>query len=33
VTSTRQDFASIISSDLTVYLKVIEDAGINVEVN
>jgi tripartite-type tricarboxylate transporter receptor subunit TctC len=33
VTSTPQEFASIIKSDLTKYLKVIKDAGIKVEVN
>ena len=33
VTSTPQEFADIIKSDLTKYLQVIKDAGIKVEVN
>ncbi len=33
VTSTPQEFAGIIKSDRTKYLKVIKDAGIKVEVN
>lgn len=33
VTSTPQEFAETIKSDLARYLKVIKDAGIKVEVN
>ncbi len=33
VTSTPQQFTNIIKSDLARYLKVIQDAGIKVEVN